>query len=87
MTPFSNNPTAWGACVFFATTNAISGRRIPTKITSPSRISRAALTTISSPGLQACLSGITVAIAITQLRTGNSELKTGFPEIDPRATD
>ena len=31
ITPFSNKPTAFGACVFFATTNAIKGRRIPTK--------------------------------------------------------
>ena len=51
ITPFSNNPTAFGACVFFATTNAISGSRIPTKTISRSRISRAALTTISSPGV------------------------------------
>src|SRR2546428_5861094 len=47
--PSSKMPTAAGACVRLATTNAISGRRIPTKTTSPSRISRAACATISSP--------------------------------------
>src|SRR4051794_39276593 len=39
---------AFGACVFFATTNAISGSRMPTKTISPSLISRAAATTMSS---------------------------------------
>ena len=48
ITPFSNKPTALGACVLFATTNAISGNLIPTKTTSPSLISRAAATTMSS---------------------------------------
>src|SRR5215471_2404599 len=47
-TPFSNSPTALGACVFLATTKAISGNRMPTKTTSPSLISRAAAATMSS---------------------------------------
>src|SRR5882672_2736481 len=48
--PSSNSPIAFGACVRFATTNAMSGRRMPTKTRSPSRISRAACATMSSPG-------------------------------------
>src|SRR5215475_8429663 len=48
ITPFSNSPIAFGACVFLATTKAISGSRRPTKTISPSRISRAAAATISS---------------------------------------
>src|SRR5579872_5383124 len=39
---------ALGACVFLATTKAMSGSRMPTKTTSPSLISRAAATTMSS---------------------------------------
>jgi hypothetical protein len=46
--PFSNSPTARGACVRLANANATSGSRIPTKVTSPSRISRPAAITISS---------------------------------------
>ncbi len=40
---------ARGACVRFATANASIGKRMPTKTSSSSRISRAAATTIISP--------------------------------------
>src|SRR5438105_13384613 len=50
MTPSSNRPIACGAWVRFATTNAMSGRRMPTNTTSPSAISRAAWATITSAG-------------------------------------
>src|SRR2546427_626904 len=48
MTPFSKRPTAVGAWVGLASPKPSSGRRMPTKTTSPSPISRAAATTISS---------------------------------------
>src|SRR5438270_6692470 len=57
-TPFSNNPTALGACVRFATTKAISGSRMPTKTTSWSRISRAAAATMSSPRVNVACVGM-----------------------------
>ena len=47
-TPDSKRPTALGAWVSLASWKASSGKRIPTKTTSPSRISREAATTISS---------------------------------------
>src|ERR1700756_903004 len=49
MIPFSKRPIARGACVRRATRNASIGSRIPTKTSSPSRISRAAAATINSP--------------------------------------
>src|SRR5262245_53407229 len=48
MMPFSKSPSASGACVRFAKANATSGRRMPTKTRSPSRICRPAAMTISS---------------------------------------
>src|SRR5437879_12444993 len=47
MTPFSNRPTARGACRARARANPRSGRRMPTNTTSPSRISRAAAATMT----------------------------------------
>jgi len=52
MIPFSKTPMAVGACVERARQKARSGSRIPTNTTSPSPISRAAATTISSSGVQ-----------------------------------
>ena len=49
--PFSNRPMAEGAWVRLARLKASNGRRIPTNTTSPSAISRAAATTISSCGV------------------------------------
>ena len=49
MIPFSKSPVAPGACVRLASANAIMGKRMPTKTSSPSRISRAAAATINSP--------------------------------------
>src|SRR5262245_48349182 len=46
--PFSKSPSARGACVRFAKANATSGRRMPAKTRSPSRICRPAAMTISS---------------------------------------
>src|SRR5215470_7550073 len=46
--PHSNNPTASGAWVRRATAKETMGSRMPTKTTSPSRISRAAAMIISS---------------------------------------
>src|ERR1700674_568474 len=40
ITPFSNSPTALGACVALARPKPSNGRRMPTKTTSPSWISR-----------------------------------------------
>src|SRR3954471_22730299 len=57
-TPFSKSPTALGACVRLATTNAMSGSRMPTKTTSWSRISRAAAATMSSPRVNVACVGM-----------------------------
>src|SRR5207302_211616 len=56
MTPFSNRPTARGACRARARANPRSGRRMPTNTTSPSRISRAAAATITWPRVIALVS-------------------------------
>src|SRR5438046_3473327 len=57
MSPTSNRPRAFGACVLRATAYATMGSRMPTKTSSRSRISRAATAIISSCDVYASLSG------------------------------
>jgi len=63
---------AVGACVFLATTKAMSGRRMPTKTTSRSRISRAAAATMSSESVQAAGAEVAGEVVIQDCR--NAEL-------------
>ena len=51
MIPFSKKPIAFGACKRLASAKASSGSRMPTKMTSPSRIARERATTMSSAGV------------------------------------